>query len=76
MCASNIHIHFLKFVSWHIFFSEAENAIRKINDCQSLGIKADFAHETKNKNRNQPFEDLIRMKQTPEYETDIMWEGR
>lgn len=55
--------------------SEAENAIRKINDSNTLGMKADFAFDTKKK-RIDLFEEIRQMEQQPTYDTNINWSER
>lgn len=56
--------------------SEAENAIRKINSSNTLGIKADFAFDTKSK-KSDPYRDVeIREEGALPYDTEINWNER
>lgn len=72
---NHAHLIFFFFESPGSTYSEAENAIRKINDSNTLGIKADFAFESKTK-RNNPYEESCRLAQQSAYDTDINWNER
>lgn len=57
--------------------SEAENAIRKINSSNTLGIKADFAFDSRQKENGSEIVDAVLRAEQPErYDTEINWDER